>query len=273
MICRYIQIGGIRIGKTNKYLFESIEGLSDGDVTRQEATYSNTDGAEYSEILYTPRSIKISGTIVADSIYELEKLRADLIAACSPKKETDCYYYDGLHNKYYFSALPDSLPTFAKRNKTTVEYVINLTVPGFYIFAEKTEAVLLSEVVPYIDKASVFPAMFSHRDKKTIVKNRGHVPSCPRFELYCNEPNEDAIILENETTGKKCKIEYTMIPGETITVDMENLLVTSSTGYDLLNEVDYNNAFWTLEPGNNAITANTRNIQCMLYHRDRFAGV
>lgn len=273
MICRYIQIGNIRIGKMHKYLFENIEGLSDGEVTRQETTYSGIDGAEYSEMLFTPRNIKISGTIIAETVPELMRLKSVLISVCSPKAKVDCYYYDGLYAKYYFSALPDSLPTFAKRNKTTMEYIINLTVPGFYIFAEKTEAVLLAKMVPLIDKNSVWPATLSHREKKTVVKNKGHVPSYPKFELYCNEPNESAIIIKNETTGRKCKIDYTMSEGETITVDMENMLAYSSEGNTLLNEVDYNNAFWALEPGNNAITVNTRNIQCMLYHRDRFTGV
>lgn len=273
MICRYIQIGNIRMGKMTKYLFNEIEGLSDGDVTRQEEVYSGIDGAQYSEMLFTPRNIKISGTIVAGSVAELARLKTALINACSPKNTVDCYYYDGICEKYYFSALPDKLPLFAQRKKTTMEYVINLLVPDFYIFAEKEEEVLLSKMVPYIDKTSTFPTMFSHREKETVVKNHGNVESYPKFELYCNEPNETALIIKNETTNRECKINYTMSANETITVDMEKMSVCSSKGNVLLNEIDYSNAFWSLKPGNNKITINTRNIQCMLYHRDRFTGV
>lgn len=93
----------------------------------------------------------------------------------------------------------------------------------------------------------------------TTITNNGTAPIYPKFVVYRSGGTSARLInLRNETTGKELSFNYSLLDGETLTVDMDpqSQTVTSDffgsrfdaylTGGDL--------GTWSLQPGSNQIT-------------------
>lgn len=79
------------------------------------------------------------------------------------------------------------------------------------------------------------PAVATVRNSETIVVNSGDVPVYPKITIIANGDME-SIILENRTTGAFVKINYAIVSGEVIVVDVKNREITSSIHGNILNK-------------------------------------
>ncbi len=269
---RYIKIGDIKIGKKQKYVFEDIEGVAGGDINYQEDVFAETDGAEYSQIAFKPRNLTIKGTIIASSKEELQELKRALISACNPKKELDIYYHNGF-NEYYAKGMADGMPAFAKRRKTTMDYVVYIKIPSFFWLTNSDIVTGIYTVTGRLDRNFTFPGAFSVRIDSNVVINDGEEEAFPVIVLSCETPNADPIILSNDTQNKTLYLDYTMTAGETITIDMYNRSVLSSINGSLLNHLSRTDNFWSIGAGQNVIRVSTTYITATMYHRNRYIGV
>lgn len=270
---RLIQVGTVLIGKGSPYLFSSIDGLSAGDVSEREETYYGTDGAEYFDTLFRPREITIKGCIVADNLEDLLSLKKELERQINPKETMECFYHD-YYEDYRFIAKPSSTAEFSKVEfGRKIDYIIYLTVPGYYIESYDETITELYSVQSLLTRATMLPAMFSQRISRNNVFNGGIAETYPTLIITCEQPNTTDIKIMNHTVDKSLVLNRRMAAGETITVDMYNCTVVSSEVGNIINSIDVINNFWALCVGANDIEVQTTNITVMMRHRDKFAGV
>lgn len=269
---RYIKIGNIKIGKKNKYVFSDIEGVAGGDIGYQEDVFAETDGAEYSQIAFKPRQLTIKGTIIAGTEEELQELKRDLISTCNPKKELDIYYHNGFC-EYYAKGMADGMPDFAKRRKSTMDFIIYIKIPSFFWLTNQDIVTGIYTVQARLDRNFTFPGAFSVRIDSNVVVNDGEEEVFPVIVLSCETPNADPIILCNDTQNKTLNLNYTMSRGETVTIDMYNRSIISSVNGSLLNYLSRTDNFWSIGVGQNVIRVSTTYITATMYHRNRYIGV
>lgn len=79
------------------------------------------------------------------------------------------------------------------------------------------------------------PAVATVRSSESVIVNSGDVPVHPKFTIIANGDME-SIILENRTTGAFIKVNYTIVNGEIITIDVKNREITSSIQGNILNK-------------------------------------
>lgn len=273
---RYVKIGNIIIGKNNKYVFNTLTGIENGSVKRNETEYVGTDGAEISEIYFTPRTIEISGTVIAESLKEMNALKRDLIKACNPKKLTEIYYCNG-ENAYYAKAIGDSLPEFGKKISDTgweIPFIAYMLIPGFFWESETVINTPLYGITPLLTASSSLPCVLSERINNADINNDGDEPTYPEIEIICTGNNENGLLeVENETTGKRIKINHLMSAGEHILINMRDMTVTSSINGNIINFIAADTDFWGYEPGINKIRTKTANTYTVSRHRNKYLGV
>lgn len=274
MVGRYIKIGDITIGQRNKFIFGELSGVEAGNVRRDAVQYIDTDGEEYNNVYFNPKNIEISGHIMAGSLEEMERLKRQLIKACSPKEETDMYYFNGV-NTYYARARGDSLPEFGKRLAPSwkLPFVAYMVIPSFYWLSQSDIQTNIFTEMPLLKNSSVLPCKFSERVSAATVVNDGDVPAFPVIKIECEVQNVGDIILKNNTTGKELILEYTMTPGETVTADMKEMTVYSSVGGNIIDSVKYISDFWSYECGVNEVSCESSLLHVYSLHRNCYMGV
>lgn len=250
-----------------KYWLEKVEGLNEGSVTRREDEYIDTDGLEYGDELYEPRTVTLYGFIQATSRKELFQLRQKMARILNGKAKGILKYSNGF-NRYFSEAVAD-LPQFGERVQNILPFVVDFNLYRFYwkddyrydtqvfsrsdkllgrfTFASLTDKIIVSEVIPS-------GTLVNSGDIKTdlIIRVKGtKTPS----QTSANK----GFKITNEATGEYIQLAYNISNGETVTIDTRECTITSSNGTNLMNCLHVDSTFFRLECGANRLTGSLLN--------------
>ncbi|MBE7022724.1 MAG: phage tail family protein [Ruminococcaceae bacterium] len=141
--------------------------------------------------------------------------------------------------------------------------VLQLTCDNPYFTDRTPETETLFSHTDLIEDSFTLPCIFTERINRRIVSNQGDFRTEPVFTIY-NAPNEAALLAEavgvellNHTTGQRLMLEYAIGAGETVTVDIPNRRIVSSTAGNIvavLSADSYLSDFY-LVPGPNDLEA------------------
>lgn len=249
---RYVKIGDVTIGKGHKIVFSKLSGFETGDVQRQTDRILNMDGAIYQNVTFNPRQLEIHGYVLAESIEEMETLKKQLCAVCTPKGNTLIQYFDG-QSTYRAFACGESLPEFGDRVKQSfyVPFVAYLTIPKFYWEDDLLTSLAIGKRKDEIANTVTLPCVFTSRTLELTYMNDSYLPIYPQIIISGASGNE--ITIKNLTTGEDIIMSgYTIKTGENLLVDCDDYTAANQDGENLL---AYFSDFekWCLVPGKNQI--------------------
>lgn len=268
---RSFKFNDITIASYGSYVLKSADGLESGKPRRKETVYVDTDGSTFEDIFFEPRIPTISGWIMADSEYEMNRLKRNLIKNCNPKNETVLYYNNGTQ-KYYANVFPDELPQFGARVKWVLPFILYFNIYNFYWQSSNEIIQNIYKRADLVGNQFTLPAMFTSRTNKATIVNDGDEETFGIYTIICNQPIE-SLKLSNNTTGKFVQFNYDMQIGETVTIDNEKHKITSSINGDIINNVSSDTSFFGLVCGSNEIECIATGVTVVLNYRNKYLGV
>ena len=253
---RYLQIDDIVIGKGHEYVFSSLSGIGGGNVRRSEREYINDDGAEFDNIYYNPRSFEVTGYVLAPSLKGLDERKQKLIHACTPKKEKEIVFFDGVR-KYKATAISDNLPEFGERKFTAywnLPFVLNITIPTFYWTDYEITNIPVILRKDEIQTSFTLPCVFTSRVAEAVVDNSSGFDFYPVVKISAgNQYESGAVKILNETTGEYIQLSgATLSPGDIIVIDCENLTAVLNGKTNIINSFNDFESFKII-PGKNVV--------------------
>lgn len=276
---KYIKIGTIKITTRTKsgFLLSVLPNTTAGTMKYKKTEYIDTDGAEYSEMLYQPRMMTVNGYIMARSNSELREYRKNLLNELNSKEMQKMEYFDG-KNKYTATVLIDGTVNIGKAiNNIVAPFLFNIIIPGFYFKAEEITTHRLYAREDLIKGTFEIPEegiMFTKRKNSATVKNNGGVAVYPLFELKCvEEKTEKGIEIHNITTDEYIKLDYQPSVGETITIDCENITVVSSINGNIIRTVTPDSTFFKYKKGNTDVEIRTHGVMITSSFNELYTGV
>lgn len=276
---KYIKIGNVYMSTRTKsgFLLSVLPNTSVGTMKYKKTEYIETDGAEFSEMLYQPRAMTINGYIMANSNSELREHRKKILNELNTKELQKMEYFDG-RNKYTASVLVDGTVNIGKViNNIVAPFSFNLIIPGFYFKAEKPTIQKLYEREDLVKGTFEIPEegiMFTKRTNRAYIKNKGGVAVHPLLELKCvEEKTEKGIEIYNNTTGEYIKLNYQPTAGEAITVDCENITVISSLNGNIISTVTPDSTFFKYIKGTTEVEIKTHGVTVTSSFKELYTGV
>ena len=110
-----------------------------------------------------------------------------------------------------------------------------------------------------VESSFILPCLFTERENKCNVVNRGDVPAEPIITICgISAPQGDGgIAVINHTTGKRLELETSVAFGEIITIDIPNRTVTSSISGNIISVLSLDSylADFCLVEGKNLLEA------------------
>ncbi len=154
-----------------------------------------------------------------------------------------------------------------RRSKSIFSTVLQFTCDSPYFMDTASQEVTLFERRDLVQGSFTLPCVFTERVHRCIVYNQGDFRAEPVLRLYNAKTEKTTgesadIVFLNHTTGQKIVLKHLMGTDETVTVDIPNRKVESSTGVNLLSSLSqdsYLSDFW-LEQGVNDLEIINYNI-------------
>lgn len=248
--------GEIRFG--NQYMITKIEGLNEGGVNWQEYTYIDTDGAEYDNGLYDPRTVTISGYIRANGKNALHSNRAKLTQIINGKNKGILHYKTG-SRQYFTEAIPE-LPEFGSPIQNFMPFVIYFKLYRFYWKEESGNMRDIWKREGKIKSVFSFPLVMTVRTNESTLYNGGDVAAPIIIRIYGGLTSaastlsiDMGLTIVNKTTGKYIELEYDISKNEVITIDTDKATVISSINGNILHKMTEQSTFFKLQCGENVI--------------------
>lgn len=238
VIMQIFEFNGITFANYQKFVFGSIEGLNEGDVTQQTEQYLEQDGVDILSSYYEPRTVTLKGHILAENEVELYDLRQKLTRACNSKTKGTLRYGNGL--KTYFSEAVAELPQYggAIANKG-LPFSIDFTLYNFFWKDDYKRIDNVLKLVNHIDDSFTFPLQFTTLTTIATVTNSGDVP-CPLIIKILGiggTVGAEGFTMINNTTGQFITLTYNIIDDEVVTIDTQELTIVSSLNGNILHKI------------------------------------
>ena len=235
------EFNGIRFAKYQQYVFDDITGLDEGEVATQTGQYLEQDGVDILSAYYEPRIVTLSGHILADNDMELYTLRRQLTKACNGKTKSLLKYSDGYRT--YFSEAIAELPQFGKRlgnsGKTALPFSVNFYLYNFYWKDDSKNIEHIFKATNHLGNSFMFPLVFTTLTTISNVINGGDV-ECPLTIKITGRGaavGDDGFNVINNTTGRFIKVEHNITDGEVVTIDTQELTITSNISGNILHKI------------------------------------
>lgn len=259
--------GEIRFG--SQYMITKIEGLNEGGVSWQEYTYIDTDGAEYDNGLYEPRTLTVTGYIRANDRNALHSSRAGLTRIINGKNKGILHYKTG-GRQYFTEAIPE-LPEFGSPSQNFMPFVIYFKLYKFYWKEESGNTRDIWKREDKIKSNFSFPLVMTVRTNESVLFNGGDVPAPVIIKIYGGLTSavstlniDTGITVTNKTTGEYLELEYDISENEVITIDTDKAAVVSSLNGNILHKMTEQSTFFKLQCGENIIeVTNHSNTQAV----------
>lgn len=271
--------GTIVFGSESGYVFTGHEGMNDGEVQRQESTYINIDGAEYSNPVYAPRFCTINGYIRAENDTHLQRLRAEMYRILNGK-DSGILWYNINGRTYFAEAVPD-LPKMSVPMQSKTSFAAFFHLPSFYWKNANTVKKDLYKRTDKISTPFMLPMVFTERTSGADAMNGGNVEAPCIIKIVCAgsaiERKDAEITIKNETSNEVIKLDYDIRSGEVITINTAEFTAESSMFGNILHKVRESSDFFKLKCGNNHISAvcsdTSRQISAYLSFNEMYIGV
>jgi len=232
---RRFEFNGITFAKYQKYIFSTAEGLAEGSTLTQTANYLDQDGTDILTAYYEPRIVTLNGFILASNDTELYTLRKHLVSACNGKTKGILRYING--NKAYISEAVAELPQFGVKLKHSMPFSINFNLYNFYWKNDYKNIDYIFKLTNNIKGTFEFPFVFTTMTTVANVVNDGDV-DCPLIiKITGIGSGTGGFEVRNNTTGKYIKLDYNLADGEVITIDTQELTITSSIAGNILHKI------------------------------------
>ena len=248
--------GEIRFG--SQYMITKIEGLNEGGVSWQEYTYIDTDGAEYDNGLYEPRTLTVTGYIRANDRNALHSSRAGLTRIINGKNKGILHYKTG-GRQYFTEAIPE-LPEFGSPIQNFMPFVIYFKLYRFYWKEESGNMRDIWKREGKIKSVFSFPLVMTVRTNESTLYNGGDVAAPIIIRIYGGLTSaastlsiDMGLTIVNKTTGKYIELEYDISKNEVITIDTDKATVISSINGNILHKMTEQSTFFKLQCGENVI--------------------
>lgn len=241
------------LGGTGPVRVTALSGLGNPEKKYNTVTFAGKNGQKTLSSVKNPRTIVISGDIRSKDRSLPEKMLKIL-----DRPGTLTLDFGDKKRKIFCNQVDISEGT---RYGSYMNFVLTLTADDVYFTdIQMTETALFIRL-DMLSGDIVFPCMFTKKITEAEVENRGEENSEPVIYIYNfnNDVNENAggILIENQTTGQKIKLETGMEENEVITIDITNRKIESSDRGNithLISNDTFLNRFW-LAPGINRLKA------------------
>jgi len=248
------EFNGITFAKYQKFIFSTVDGLNEGETSYQTASYLEQDGQDILTSYYEPRKVTLNGYILADSDVELYALRRQLVNACNGKAKDTLTYNDG-HNTYFSEAIAE-LPQFGIKTGFGLPFIVYFNLYNFYWKAQDIYINNVFQRTNHLSTLFTLPLIITTRTNKSIVINDGDV-SCSMIIKITGKGTTagvDGFKVINNTTGNFIRIAYNIADSEVVTIDTQEITITSSVNGNILHKVTNDSKLdLKLMPGTNEI--------------------
>ena len=166
-----------------------------------------------------------------------------------------------LHRKIFCRCTEISEPE--KHGQNIVSLILQFTCDSpYFTDAEAQEAVLFKRT-DLICKEFQLPCVFTKKTNRSLVCNRGGVPSEPvitisyieRITSLVDQPEDYGILIMNHSSGQKIRLFYDGEPGETVVLNIPGRSIISNGTKDITSTLSSDSVLsnFCLKPGDNDI--------------------
>lgn len=260
-----------------------IQGLDSGDYRVVSYPMPGQDGAKVSQAYYDARTVTLQGVISGASPTDYIANRSLLSQATAINRDSHGYpsltklSFTTLDGKSYFVYVQPQKPTFDFGNPTWSRYMISLLAPDPRIYgtAQQTTGNITRLISGGIIVPTIVPVLGGGGSGgSAFVTNSGTTDAHPI--LTFTGPLTNPYVL-NQTTGYAFQLDYSLLGGDSIVVDMYEKTVVFNGSSNYIAYMDSISTWWTIIPGSNNIvlgtgsTADTGNVRLTFYNA--YAGV
>lgn len=271
------------------YFVDKITGFDVLDVQIVTSQGFDQDGATLLNSYVLPRDMGIEGQIKADTTYQMQQLRDNIMNVFLPKKTITINHYYGGRNRL-IEVMVEKTPKFSFTKISSIqEYSIQMKATEPY-WRDVTET--LVQVANWVGKFH-FPLVIP-KDKGVVfgvkqssliarVYNRSTIKVGMRFEFIANGEVQNPQLF-NINTRESFKLLCNMAAGERITIQtgQEKTVTKRLAGVkeNYIGKIDLaggGNTFLELEPGDNLFRytadAGEDMLEVKIYYYNKYPGV
>lgn len=225
--------------------------------------FSETDGIQTVTDVHTERTITGKGDIFFTSDEEIKKLysvflKKGEIFLTSKGKSYKCGYK------------PSKFET-EKQGNHVVSFVFQIICDSPYFLPYRSEKKDIYKRQDMINGDVTLPAVFTARETKTYVVNKGHKKCEPTINLYYAKDlegtSDNGVIIKNATTGQFIKFNGKVKDYGSVAVNVSQRKAYAGSGEDisrLLSNDTYLSEFF-IETGSNEIEILNNNLSESIY--------
>lgn len=241
----------------------NVQGLDATDYRIVNYPIPGQDYARVSSAFYDARTITWQGYIIGQDVVDYQQKRIALAQACGISRDQYGYPaltklgFTTLDGNSYFLMVQPKKPVFAHTYLTWTKYQLTLLAPDARIYS--STQLTSGAITPLVSKGILVPTIVPVLGSGTTggsatIFNPGTVDSHPLITFTGPLTNP---YIQNATTGYSWQLDYTLLGGDTIVVDMYNKTVVFNGSANFISRMDANSTWWTVVPGINGFTLST----------------
>src|SRR4051794_35936080 len=215
------------------YITGKVEGLGPPSIRASRGSYAGRSGGYSGKRLWDPRLITVSGTLIADTVVEMQQRRLDWSDVFSRLDDLQLLidYENG--KQYIIFCSIDGTPSldYTPLDPIKAPFAVSFLAddPVIYDNSWDVNSVLLKKVVGGgITWPVTWPLTWAAGQGGTSVLNGGSVPIYPVITLTGSMTNP---MVSNDTTGEFIELpDFTAPAGSVVVIDLYNQTITLNGG-------------------------------------------
>ena len=264
--------GSIDISLASPYVLTSHENLNGAEVQFQENKFIDTDGAEYTNVLYEPDELTVKGFIKAENKKSVPHYRAELFRILNGKDSGYLYYICG--NKVYFTEALTMRPAVGETVQNVLSFTLHFKRTAPLWKENRLNRCSIYMLTKNLKTEFTLPLVFSKRTTRCNVLNGGDIPADCLITIKGLSVSEETagneISIINHTTNEKIALSYLLAVNEQIKIDTAGCSVTSSLNGNIINRLKAESSFIKLAAGVNDIEVINSDAENELYAEIEF---
>ncbi|HVB24131.1 MAG TPA: hypothetical protein VNG51_19490 [Ktedonobacteraceae bacterium] len=244
----------------------NVQGLDAPDYRMVQYPTPGQDYARVSQAFYDARTITLQGYIIGQNPTDYIARRQALSTATAINRNSYNYptltrlQFTTLDGNSYFTNVQPKKPVFAHTYNTWTKYQLTLVAPDgrLYGTSQQNSGQITTLIGGGFVVPTVVPVVSSGSSGGSVtVTNSGTAESHPILTFVGPLTNP---YIVNQTTGYAFQLNYTILGGDSIVVDMyEQSVVYNNSSNFISYRNDPISSWWTIVPGSNTIALSTSN--------------
>jgi hypothetical protein len=240
-----------------------VQGLDAPDYRIVNYPIPGQDYARVSSAFYDARTITLVGRITGATPTGYLANRQLLSQATAIQRDQFGYpaltklSFTMLDGNSYFIYVQAKKPVFDMTYLTWTKYQLTLLAPDARIYS--TTQLSSGNITPLVSRGILVPTIVPVLGSGTTggsatIFNPGTTDSHPLITFKGPLTNP---YIQNATTGYSWQLDYTLLGGDSVVVDMYNKTVVFDGSTNFISYMDANSTWWTVVPGINGFTLST----------------